>query len=108
MIPVAVQSIIIIELDQNLDVLIREDVFIRESIPGSFENGGSFTYESIAALPGPIIIQDVPRAIQLNVIGVNRFDEPIINVYLITFTNDCGSYPALVNGQSAGWTVFVS
>jgi hypothetical protein len=103
LIPVAVQSIDILELNQNLQISVQEN------IAGSFGDGDSFTYVSIAALPGQITDPvDIPRAIQLNIIGVNRFDEPIINVYLITFTNDCGFYPALVNGQSAGWTVFVS
>jgi hypothetical protein len=103
LIPVAVQSIDILELNQNTEISVQEN------IAGSFGDGDSFTYVSIAAFPGQITNPvDIPRAIQLNIIGVNRLDEPIISVYIITFTNDCGSYPALVNGQSAGWTVFVS
>jgi hypothetical protein len=103
LIPVAVQSINILELNQNLQTLVTE------TIEGNFGNGDSFRYVSIAAIPGEIVNPlDVPRAIQLNVIGSNQIGDPIINVYLITFTNDCGAYPVLVNGQSAGWTVFVS
>eukprot|EP00978_Attheya_sp_CCMP212_P034901 scaffold149104_cov52-Attheya_sp.AAC.1 len=104
LVPVAVQIIDILELDQNLDILVQEN------IAGNFEDGDSFTYVSIAASPGSITNPpvDTPRAIQLNIVGVNQFDEPIINVYLIGFTNDCSAFPVLVNGQSAGWTVFVS
>jgi hypothetical protein len=102
-IPVAVESIDIFELNRNLQISVQEN------IAGSFGDGDSFTYVSIAALPGQITDpDDIPKAIQLNIIGVNRFDQPLINVYIITFTNDCGFHPALVNGQSAGWTVFVS
>jgi hypothetical protein len=103
LIPVAVQSIDILELNQNFEILVQEN------IAGSFGDGDSFRYVPIAALPGQITNPvNIPRAIQLNIIGVNQFDEAIINVYLITFSNDCGFFPALVNGQSAGWTVFVS
>jgi hypothetical protein len=63
----------------------------------------------MAALPGEIVdSNDLPRAIQLNIIGVNQFDQPIINVYLLTFTNNCGSFPVFFEGQYAGWTRFVS
>jgi hypothetical protein len=103
LIPVAVQSIDILELNQNLDIIVQEN------IAGNFGDGDTFRYSSIAALPGEIVDPvDLPRAIQLNLIGVNQFDEPIINVYLITFTNDCQSYPVLFEGQYAGWTRFVS
>ena len=103
LVPVAVQSIDILELDQNLQILVQEN------IAGSYGDGDTFQYTSIAALPGEIVNpEDIPRAIQLNIIGVNQFDEPIINVYLIVFTNNCGRYPVLFEGQYAGWTRFVS
>jgi hypothetical protein len=103
LIPVAVQSIDILELDQNLQISVQEN------IAGSFGDGDTFQYTSIAALPGEIVNpEDLPRAIQLNIIGVNQFDEPIINVYLIIFSNNCGRYPVLFEGQYAGWTRFVS
>jgi hypothetical protein len=103
LIPVSVQTIDILELNQNLDIIVQEN------IAGSFGDGDTFVYTSISALPDQITSPlDIPRAIQLNIVGVNQFDEPIINVYLITFTNDCGFSPVLFEGQSAGWTVFVS
>eukprot|EP00978_Attheya_sp_CCMP212_P044996 scaffold330459_cov33-Attheya_sp.AAC.1 len=102
LVPVAVQSIDILELDQGLSVLAQL------TITGNFGDGDSFTYVSIAASPGSITNRtvDTPRAIQLNIVGVNILDEPIISVYIIVFTNDCSAFPVLVNGQSAGWTVF--
>jgi hypothetical protein len=103
LIPVSVQSIDILELNQNLQVMMQEN------IAGEFSDGDSFQYTSYAALPGEIVNpEDLPRAIQVNIIGTNANGEPIINVYLITFTNSCGSYPVLFEGQSAGWTRFVS
>jgi hypothetical protein len=103
LIPVSVQSIDILELNQNLQIMMQEN------IAGDFGDGDTFQYSSYAALPGEIVNpEDLPRAIQVNIIGTNANDEPIINVYLITFTNSCGSYPVLFEGQSAGWTRFVS
>lgn len=102
LIPVAVQSIDVLELGQDLRVLVQEN------IEGNFVDGDTFSYSSIAALPGGIASAvDIPRALQLNLVGVNANDEPIINVYIITFTNSCGTYPVLQEGQSAGWTRFV-
>jgi hypothetical protein len=103
LVPVAVQSIDILELGQDLSVLVQEN------IEGNFGDGDSFRYTSVAANPDAIGgYLDIPRAIQINAVGVNVQDEPIINVYIITFTNDCGAYPVLFEGQYAGWTRFVS
>ncbi len=103
LIPVAVQSIDILELDQNLQIIVQEN------LAGSYGDGDTFQYSSIAAVPGDIVDpSNIPRAIQLNIIGVNQFDEPLINVYLIIFSNNCGRYPVLFEGQYAGWTRFVS
>ena len=103
LIPIAVQSIDVLELNQNLDIVVQEN------IPGSFGDGDKFRYTSFAANPDEIVDpNDIPRAIQLNIIGVNQFDEAILNVFLITFTNNCQAYPVLFEGQYAGWTRFVS
>ena len=103
LIPVSVQSIDILELGQDLSVLVQEN------IEGNFVDGDSFNYTSVAANPDAIgDYLDIPRAIQINAVAVNALDEPIINVYIITFTNDCNAYPVLFEGQYAGWTRFVS
>jgi len=103
LIPVAVQKIEIFELNQRLQISVQE------VISGSFGDGDTFSYESIAALPGEIVDpNNLPRAIQINIEGINQSDEAIINSFLITFTNQCGRFPVLFEGQSAGWTRFVS
>jgi hypothetical protein len=98
LIPVSVQEIDILELGQDLSVLVQEN------LEGNFVDGDSFRYESLTNAPGG----DIPRAIQINIVGVNGLDQSIINVFLITFTNDCDTYPVLVDGQSIGWVFFVS
>lgn len=101
--PVVVDTIDILELDQGLRVLVQEN------IAGSFANGDTFNYTSLTAEPGDIIDPaDTPRAIQVNIVGRNQFNESLINVYIITFTNGCGAYPVLEENQTIGWTTFVS
>jgi hypothetical protein len=101
LVPIAVQSIDILELGQDLRVLVQEN------IEGNFGDGDTFQYTSVVATDADGEVE-IPRALQLNLVGVNANDEPIINVYIITFTNNCDTYPVLSEGQSAGWTVFVS
>lgn len=101
LIPVAVQTIDILELNQNL--LVRS----QETIDGNFGDGDTFQYASYVGVPGQVNEPaDLPRAIQLNIIGTNAADEQIINVFIITFSNNCGTYPVLSEGMYAGWTRF--
>jgi hypothetical protein len=101
LIPVSVQSIDILELGQDLSAIVQKNIV------GSFVNGDSFRYE--ANLPDQMTSpNDIPRAIQININGLNVNDDAIINVAIITFTNDCGTYPVLFHGQSIGWYFFVS
>jgi hypothetical protein len=103
LVPVLVRTIDVLEIGQDLRVLVQEQ------IEGNFTNGDSFEYSSIASMPDEISTPvDIPRAIQLTIVGSNQLDESIINVFMLTFTNDCEVYPALIAGQSAGWTTFVS
>lgn len=102
LVPVAVQTITVIELRQDLQVLAQSE------INGNFANGDTFQYTSTAADPASLEVPiDIPVAIQLNILGVNAADESIINVFLITFTGNCDAYPVLFEGQYAGWTRFV-
>jgi hypothetical protein len=103
LVPVAVQEIVILELDQNLDVLVREE------ISNSFKDGDTFTYTSYAAEPGKIVEPlNLPRAIQFNIVGINALEQAITNIVVITFSNSCQAYPVLIPGQYAGWVRFVS
>jgi hypothetical protein len=103
LVPVSVIGITVLELDQNINVLVRE------YINGNFSDGDTFQYTSIAANPDAIDrAVDVPEHITFNFFGVNDNGESIVNFYAIKFTNNCDAYPVLEEGQSAGWTRFVS
>jgi hypothetical protein len=103
LVPVAVTRINILEMGQELMVVSQTD------IDEELLDADTVTYSSIAADPNSITnAKDVPRAIQINLEGKNKLGQKIINVFIITFTNGCGSYPAFEEGQSAGWMRFVS
>ena len=102
LVPIAVQEITVLELDQNLDTLYQE------IIRGFFNDGDTFTYSSVVAQGGITDPMALPRGIQFNLVGINRLEQPIINSVIITFSNDCQAYPVLIPGQYAGWVRFVS
>ena len=102
LVPIAVQEITVLELDQNLDNLYQE------IIRGSFKDGDTWSYTSVAAQPGRTDPLTLPRGIQFNIVGINRLEQPIINTVIITFSNSCQAYPVLIPGQYAGWVRFVS
>ena len=103
LVPVSVDSINVLELGQNLRVVAQTN------IEQSFNDGDTFTYTSIIADPDSIQeVQEVPRALQINIVGNNEAGDRIINVFIVTFTNQCDAYPVFEEGQSAGWVKFVS
>lgn len=103
LVPVIVDSIDVVELDQDLTVIVQD------SIPGTFEDGDSFLYTSFAADADNIITtRDLPKALQVNLYGFNQNDTEIVNSWIIQFTNDCEGYPVFLEGESAGWVRFVS
>lgn len=103
LVPVSVDSIDILELGQNLRVIAQTDV------DQTFNDGDTFTYTSIVADPDSIEeAQQVPRALQISIVGNNQAGDRIVNFFLVTFTNQCDEYPVFEEGQSAGWAKFVS
>lgn len=103
LVPLSVQNVQIFELDQDLQVVAQT---VRT---GPFANGGTFTYTSIiSTMTSDLNSQSLPRGLQVVSTGLNAKEEATVNTYIITYTNDCGIFPILTEGQQAGWTVFVS
>lgn len=102
--PIAVDSVSILELDQERNVLVEE------RIEGDFVNGDTFSYSSIInnREDDETSIQSIPKALQLNLSGRNEDGVMLMNVFVITFTNECGVTPVIQEGESAGWAIFVS
>ena len=74
-------------------------------IPGNFGDGHTFKYNSIVGgggssgshvgsnMPSPtsaiVHPDDLPRAIQLNIAGVNESGQSIVNIMMVEFKNTC-------------------
>jgi hypothetical protein len=103
LVPISVQSIQIYELDQNLQVVAQT---VKE---GNYLDGSSFTYTSIIATQtDQFNPTSLPQGFQLSITGVNSQEESVVQTYIIRYNNDCGIFPVLFEGQTAGWTIFVS
>lgn len=105
LVPVSVSEITAIELGQDVSVLEREEID-KEGI--LFLDGETFSYSSLIDTPSDVSgANDVPRVLQLNIIGQNQAGEDIINVFIITYSNTCTDFPVLTAGQSVGWVRLV-
>ena len=103
LVPLSVQNVQIFELDQDLQVVAQT---VRT---GPFTNGDTFTYTSIiSTMTDDLNPQSLPRGLQVVITGLNSKEQSTVNTYIITYTNDCGIFPILTEGQQAGWTIFVS
>ena len=99
--PVAVSSIDILELDQTLVP------FVFRPYRGSFRNGDTFTYTSVVGTDPNLPPGRIPGGFQMNILGVNAIDQDIQNVWIITFTNECGVFPIFSAGEQIGWTKLI-
>jgi hypothetical protein len=99
---VEVSLVAVLELGQDFTVLAQQNV------TGVFGDGDSFMYNSIVADQVAGADVEIPRVIQLNIFGMNAENQPIVNFFAIAFSNDCTVYPVLDEGNTAGWTRFVS
>jgi hypothetical protein len=103
LVPVSVSNVQIFELDQNLKVVSQT---VRT---GAFVDGSNFTYTSIlSTMTDTLTSSDLPRGLQLAITGTNSKEESVVQTYIITYLNDCGVFPILKVGETAGWTIFVS
>mmetsp|Transcript_8567 Transcript_8567/g.18703 ORF Transcript_8567/g.18703 Transcript_8567/m.18703 type:complete len:316 (+) Transcript_8567:141-1088(+) len=103
LVPVAIENIDILELGQSLRVIAQT------KIDDELVDGDTFIYQSAFATPEDVdeLTEQVVRALQVNMVGINSGGDRIISVFIVTFTNGCGSYPVFESGQSAGWTRFL-
>jgi hypothetical protein len=99
---VAVSSIRILELDQELQTTAQTQ------INGDFRTGDNFTYTSIIATEfDNFNASSIPRGIQLDITGRNAFDQQVVNTWAILYSNDCGIFPILFEGEFIGVTIIV-
>jgi len=99
---VEASNILISELDQTLQP-VKET-----NLTGTYLDGDMVTYDSIIADdPSSLTPVSIPRGLQVSVTGVNADGTTLTNVWVILFTNDCGTYPVIESEMQIGWTLFV-
>eukprot|EP00525_Craspedostauros_australis_P002670 CAMPEP_0198112988 /NCGR_PEP_ID=MMETSP1442-20131203/4759_1 /TAXON_ID= /ORGANISM="Craspedostauros australis, Strain CCMP3328" /LENGTH=184 /DNA_ID=CAMNT_0043769953 /DNA_START=106 /DNA_END=660 /DNA_ORIENTATION=+ len=104
LVPDTIHAVTFTELDRNLNVLTQET---HESL--YMQHGDILTYESFSNTPEEIdSVADLPRALQINVVGTNQHGEGVTNVALITFTNDCTFFPVVQPRHTVGWLTVTS
>lgn len=101
-VPVQVTTVSIIELNRQFQVLAQTPY------ADSFQDGDKVTYTSILGTPegvAAVTPENIPGGLQIDIVGINALEQPITNVWIILFDNDCGIFPVLEKGDQIGWTI---
>jgi hypothetical protein len=103
LVPVKVSTVEILELGAEQQV-----------IQSGFYDQGYFdlatiSYTSITGNPDALnlTVDQIPRGLQINIIGQNANEEDILNYWIVLFTNQCNAFPVFEIGDMIGWTVIV-
>jgi hypothetical protein len=100
LVPVQVDFVDVFEFGQALSVISEVN------IAGPFSDGDIFSYTSLVQRNKTLT--EFPIRIQLSIVASNGAGESILNIWNIEFTNNCSAFPVLLEGESYGWTKFVS
>jgi hypothetical protein len=105
-VPIQINTIQILELDADQSPLAQTPY------DNTYQNGDTFVYTSplLASQQDidALTPDTVPRGLQMNLQGINQEEQPITNVWIILFNNNCSFYPVLNIGDNIGWTTLVS
>jgi hypothetical protein len=104
-VPVQVTTVSVLELDRS------QRIIAQTSYVQGYRNGDTFMYTSITGTPESVATltsDTVPAGLQVNIVGINQLEQPITNVWIILFDNNCGIFPVLKIGDQIGWTILVS
>jgi hypothetical protein len=102
LVPVVVNFITILEVDQQAEVIGREFL---ENL--TLTSGDSFRYTSVLSNPQNLTSETIPNGIQLFVRGRNAGNQELTNLLAVEYDNNCSVIANVTPGQQLGWTVFV-
>ncbi|KAL3807860.1 hypothetical protein ACHAXA_002586 [Cyclostephanos tholiformis] len=100
-VPVVVYSVQFLEVDTNFNVINQDSSYVRNV---DFVDGTIFNYTSIVARVDDVNGGAIVGGMNLVLRGMNAANEPVRNVFTITYTNDCG-VPTFEVGDAIGWVV---
>lgn len=101
LVPVSVLTIQVLELDLGLQSLNAQ------RYDGPFEDGDSVTFTSVAT--GVITEKsEIPGGLQVNTFGTNAEGVPVLNSFIVDYSNSCSDTPIFQIGDQIGWIIIVS
>lgn len=103
LVPEIVTLIDVSELGQDLQSIVGS-----QRLTGRYENGDTITISSETDNREDIDINNLPKAFQMSMIGINASGGTLVFSALIVYTSSCESYPVLLFGASNGWALLVS
>jgi hypothetical protein len=103
-VPVIVNSITILEVDQTKTEVVGQEVLRNLSL----SSGGTFSYTSVLTFPQNLTEESLPSGIQLFIRGVNAENQQLTNILAVEYDNSCSVIANVTAGQQLGWAVFVS
>lgn len=102
LVPVAIDTIDILELDKDLVFIAQASKF------GTYGNNDTFEYTSITSNLTSFNVSTTPKALQLSMLGKNTAGNDIFFQILIIFSTNCSTYPIIQPGTQLGWITLVS
>lgn len=102
LVPTQVTSVDVLEFDQNGNLLKQQSDFV------TISNGGMYQYTSYSQNASQVTASTAPKSLEITALAVNNVGDTLFMLWTVVFSNSCSGYPVFRNGQSIGWTVFVS
>ena len=102
LVPQQVTLIDVSELGQNLQSIVGS-----QRLTGNYENGDTITISSVSNNQDDLDVNNLPKAFQMSMIGVNAKGGTIVFSALIVYSGSCEDYPVLLFGASNGWALLV-
>lgn len=103
LVPELVTLIDVSELGQNLQSIVGS-----QRLTGRYENGATIAISSVSDNKDDLDFDNMPKAFQMSMIGVNANGGTLVFSALIVYTGSCQDYPVLLFGTSNGWALLVS
>jgi hypothetical protein len=102
-VPVSLSSVLIADLDQNLQTVVSGQ-------QANLTSSDKIVYDAFTktANVSAALSSEIPRGVALIMKGENAAGEDIQMSIAIIFTQECDTYPIIAAGDSVGWLVIVS
>jgi hypothetical protein len=104
LIPVTISDVMIEETNKQFETIGKQ------TYSNIFRTGDSIQYTSSIdnSTSDSIDVDNIPHSITVTLNGNTEDNLSVVNSWIITFTNDCQTFPVIYDGLTIGWTRLVS